>query len=173
MAAEVLEVPGWHARWQVDKYLGTPTADSRAYETRHIDHNLLMYGGASCLWQCLIGNGTATPGLDLTFFDAANAFLGTGTSATAEAGTQTDLLAAGVRKGMEATYPLHTDGTAIGSASCTWKSSFGVAEANQAWSEVALFNAGTGARMLNRKVVSLGTKTGADTWVLTLTVTLA
>src|SRR6185369_17748880 len=30
--------------------------------------NLLMYGGASCLWECLMGNGTTTAGQSLTYF---------------------------------------------------------------------------------------------------------
>jgi hypothetical protein len=168
----ITEVPGWRASWQVDKFHGTGL-DAAPYETRRTAGNLLMYGGASCLWQCFIGNGTATTASTLTFFSAAEAFLGTGTSSTAEVGTQTDLLAAGVRKAMEATYPLHTDGTTSAAASCTWKSSFGTGDANQAWAEVALFNAATGGRMLNRKAVSLGTKTSADTWNLTLTITLS
>lgn len=53
------------------------------------------------------------------------------------------------------------------------KSSFSTVQANWAWNEIALFNGSTGGRMLNRKLVSMGTKTSSNTWTLTLTVTLA
>lgn len=172
----MLELPGWRARWTLDKYHGAlwdDGLDAVPYDTLHVAHNLLMYGGASCIWECLIGNGTSTAAQTLTYFSSAQARLGTGTSSTAEAATQTDLQAGGVRAAMASTYPSHTDATTSGAASCVWKASFDTATANQAWNEVALFNASSGGRMLNRKVVSLGTKTNADTWNLTLTITLA
>lgn len=166
----------WLARWDLDKYRGElwgEGLDAVPYETTTVEHNLLMYGGASCIWEALIGNGTATAAQALTYFSNAQARLGTGTSSTAEAATQTDLQAGGVRVAMSATFPAHTDATTSGAASCQWKSSFDTSTANQAWNEVALFNASSGGRMLNRKVVSLGTKTNADTWNLSLTITLA
>lgn len=166
-----IELVGWQARWTVDKFHADEANDP--YETLHVDHNLLLYGGASCIWECLIGNGTSTAAQTLTYFSNARAYLGTGTSGTAEAGTQTDLQAGGVRAAMTATYPQHTDATTSGAASCVWKAQFGTSVANQAWNEVGLFNASTGGRMLNRKVVSLGTKTSAEAWNLTLTLTLA
>lgn len=59
-------------------------------------------------------------------------------------------------------------------ASVIWKSTFGTSDANWAWNEAALFNRATsGGRMLNRKLVSMGTKTSADTWTLSLTATFA
>lgn len=136
--------------------------------------NLLMYGGASNLWQCLIGNGTATDDQTLTYFDNGDAALGVGDSSTAAAATQTDLQAATnkTRVGMDATYPTHTDGTSSGSATITFRSTF--TGANFAWNEWGTFNspdAGTG-RMLNRKTFSGGTK-ASGTWVFTTTLTLA
>jgi hypothetical protein len=174
--AAPLELAQWRARWDLDKYHGDlwgEGLDAIPYESTVIEHNLLMYGGASCIWECLIGNGTATAAQTLTYFSNAEARLGTGTSSTAEAATQTDLQTAGVRVAMSATYPSHADATTSGAASCQWKSSFDTATGNQAWNEVALFNASSGGRMLNRKVVALGTKTNADTWNLSLTITLA
>lgn len=165
-----LELIGWRAKWTLDKFL---SGIQDPYETVIVDHNLLMYGGASCLWECLIGNGTSTAAQTLTYFSNARAYLGTGTSSTAEAATQTDLQAGGVRAAMTTLYPTHTDATTSGSATCTWKAAFGTSVANQAWNEVGLFNASSGGRMLNRKVVSLGTKTSSDTWNLTLAITLS
>jgi len=148
-----------------------------AFESVEIESNLLMYGGASCQWQTLIGNGTGTAGQALTFFNNANAAIGVGDSTTAAAATHTDLQAATnkLRVAMDATYPLHTDGVVIGAATITFRSTFGTAQANWAWQEWGVFNSPTAAtgRMLNRKVESLGTKTSSATWVLTVQLTLA
>lgn len=142
--------------------------------------NMLMYGGASCQWQTLLGNGTNTAGQTLTYFNNANAALGVGDSTTAPAATQTDLQGAAspankIRKGMLATYPLHTDGVVAGSASIDFKSTFATGEANFQWNEWGLFNsatAGTG-RMLNRRVVTMLTKTSAVALDLEITLSLA
>lgn len=138
-------------------------------------HNLLMYGGISNLWQCLIGNGTGTAAQTLTFFNNGNAYIGVGDSSTAAAATQTDLQAASnkLRKAMDATYPTHTDGTTSGAATITFRSTFGSSDANFAWAEWAVFNGSSGGRMLNRKVESLGTKASGSTWQLTVTITLS
>lgn len=171
MASDHLE---WTVEWCVEKFRGDDTSTD-PYDRVVVPGNLLTYGGASNLIECLIGNGTGTGSLDLTYFNNGNAYLGVGDSSSAVAATQTDLQAATnkLRKAMEATYPQHTDGTTSAAASVVWKSSFSTVQANYAWNEIALFNASTGGRMLNRKLVSLGTKTSADTWTLTLTATLA
>lgn len=146
-------------------------------ETVEIEGNLLMYGGASNLWQCLIGNGTATAGQALTFFNNAQAAIGVGDSTTAAAATHTNLQAATnkLRKAMDSTYPQHTDATTSGAASIVFRSTFATGDANYAWQEWAVFNSTTDAtgRMLQRKVESLGTKTSAASWQFTVTLTLA
>lgn len=148
----------------------TPEVDERA-------GNLLMYGGASCLWQCLIGNGTTTADQTLTYFNNTRAAVGVGDSSTAAAATHTNLQAATnkLRVAMDATYPQHTDATTSGAASIVFRSTFSTAQANYAWNEWAVFNSATDAtgRMLQRKVESLGTKTSSSTWTLTVTLTLA
>lgn len=181
----------WHCHTKVEKYVGDITDDGLSvltgqlatpYDVVEIDSNLLMYGGASCMWQTLIGNGTATAAQTLTYFNNGNAYISVGDSSTAEAATQTELQAATnrVRKAMDATYPLHTDATTSGAASIVFKSTFATTDANYAWQEWGVFNGAgtggpptTGSRMLNRKVQSLGTKTSAATWVLTVTLTLS
>ncbi len=167
----------WHAHWKVEKYEGEGASDPDAipYETIEGEENLLMYGGASCIWETLIGNGTATPGASLTYFNNANSYLGTGDSTTAEAATQTDLQAATnkQRKAVDATYPTHTDGTSSGSATITFKATFGTTDGNYHWQEWGTFNGSSGGRMLNRKVTDLGTKTSAASWAFTVTLTLA
>ena len=147
------------------------------YEIIEREGNLLMYGGASCLWQTLIGNGTATAGQSLTYFNNAQAAIGVGDSSTAAAATQTDLQASTnkLRKAMDATFPAHTDGVTSGAASIQFKATFATGDANYAWAEWGIFNSATPAtgRMLNRKVESLGTKTSAASWAFTVTLTLA
>lgn len=111
--------------------------------------------------QALIGGA-------ITSFNNANARIGVGDSSTAFAAAQTDLQAGAnkFRRVMEATYP-----TIAGNV-LTFRSLFGTAEANFAWNEWGVFNAASAGAMLNRKVESLGTKTSAQSWQLTATITL-
>lgn len=190
-AVAASDVQRWRCHTRVDKYEGDiafaiPGA-SRAivgdmivdpFDSIEREGNLLVIGGASVQWQTLIGNGTTTAGQALTYFNNANAALGVGDSTTAAADTQTDLQAATnkLRRAMDATYPQHTDTTGTaGSKSIVFRSTFATADANWAWQEWGVFNSPTAAtgRMLNRKVESLGTKTSAATWVLTITLSLA
>jgi hypothetical protein len=172
----------WRCTWKVEKYAGDWTGEQidaglagAAFETIEREGNLLMYGGASCLWQCLIGNGTGTAAQTLTFFNNGNAYIGVGDSTTAAAATQTDLQASTnkLRKAMDASYPSHTDATTSGAASISFRSTFGTSDANYAWQEWGIFNGSSGGRMLNRKVESLGTKTSSATWVFTVTLSLS
>lgn len=174
----------WHAAIRIEKRWGDWTGEQidageapEPYAIIERSGNLLMYGGASCQWQTLIGNGTSTAGQALTYFNNANAAIGVGDSTTGQAATQTDLQAATnkLRKAMEATYPQHTDATTSGAASIVFRSLFGTSDANWVWNEWGVFNSPTAAtgRMLNRKVENLGTKTSAATWTFTCTLTLA
>lgn len=172
----------WRARWTIEKRHGDWTPEQidaglapAPYETIEHEGNLLMYGGASCLWECLLGNGTGTAGQTLTYFNNGNSYIGVGDSNTAAAATQTDLQASTnkARKAMDSTYPQHTDGTASGNASIVFRSTFGSSDANFAWAEWGVFNGSSGGRMLNRKVESNGTKGSGSTWTFTVTLSLA
>jgi len=152
-------------KWRVDKYDSGLTH----YETVNGKGNLLMFGGASAIWELFIGE-TFIP------FDNANAYLAVGDSAAVTAATQTDLQAASnkVFMGMDMTYPLHVDGTASSSnASITFKATFGTSDANFVWAEWGLFNGNSSDRMLNRKVAAMGTKVNGETWTLTVSITLS
>lgn len=165
----------WIAEWRVEKYEGEVTQEMieqgevQPYEVIEREGNLLMYGGASALWDLLIGAG------NVAAFSNANAHIGVGDSSTAAAATQTDLVAATnkYRQAVEAAYPAHTDGTTDGSQTVQFRSIFGTSNANFAWNEWGVFNASTAGRMLNRKVESLGTKTSAATWTFTVSLSLA
>jgi hypothetical protein len=138
----------WRVHTTIAKYDGDFTAeqidggeaDDAHLETVEADGNLLLIGGVSAIWQMLIGNGTATGGQALTFFNNGNARICVGTASTAEADTQTTLTGL-VGKAMDATYPLHTDSTGTaGSKTITFRSTFASADANQAWNEWGVDN---------------------------------
>lgn len=175
--SESHEVGTSSVAWKIEKFWRTPAWGTKPYAVLERKGNLVMNGGWSCQWETLIGNGTATAGQTLTYFNNANAAIGWGDSNTAAAATQTDLQAATnkVRKGMDATYPQHTDGTTSAAAIITFRATAGTADANWAWAEWGIFNSPTAAtgRMLSRKVEALGTKTSASSWQHTVTVTLA
>lgn len=103
-----------------------------------------------------------------TAFSNANSYLGVGDSAAAFAATQTDLQAATnkLRKAMEATYPT------LATNVLTFRSLFGTGDANFAWAEWGVFNAAAAGTMMSRKVEALGTKTSAQSWQLTATITI-
>jgi len=156
----------WKAHLKLEKFWD---GEEEPYEVIEREGNLLLIGGASALWERLIGTS-------ITVFDNTNANIGVGDSVTAATDTQTDLQAASnkLRKGMDATFPTHTDSTGTaGSKNIVYKSTFATSDANYAWQEWGIFNAAAAGRMLNRKVESLGTKTSAATWTLTITLSLA
>lgn len=104
-----------------------------------------------------------------TAFNNANAYIGVGDSTTAFSAAHTDLQAASnkLRKAMDATYPT------LATNVQTFRSTFSTSEANFAWQEWGVFNASSGGTMMNRKVESLGTKTSAQSWQITVTITHA
>ena len=111
---------------------------------------------------------SAAIGAAYTTFANANAYIGVGDSTTAFAASQTDLQAATnkLRVAMDATYP--TQATNV----LTFRSTFSTAQANWAWQEWAVFNASSAGTMFVRKVESLGTKTSAQSWQITVTLTM-
>ncbi len=107
-------------------------------------------------------------GESITEFDNTNAYIGVGDSTDAFDKTETDLQAPSnkFRQGMEATYPSRAANV------LTFRSLFATGDANFAWQEWGVFNASSGGTMLNRKVESLGTKTSAQSWQFTVTLTV-
>ncbi len=118
--------------------------------------------GATFVANAIINNGSPV------FYTNANAYIGVGDSSTAFAASQTDLQAASnkLRKAMDATYPT------IASNVLTFRSTFATSDANWAWQEWATFNASSSGTMLQRKVESLGTKTSAQSWQITVDLTI-
>jgi len=157
----------WRCRWKVEKFYGDDLT-VKPFEVVEREGNLLVYGGASALWHRLIG------GNSVTAFDSANARIGVGDGVAAADPLQTDLQGSNtLRKGMDATFPQHTDGVDAAAVTATFRSTFSTSEANFVWNEWGLFNGAVGGRMLNRKVENLGEKTGAASWVFTVQLSLA
>lgn len=170
----IKEKLNWKAFWTIRRY------DSKYFEERydglvlpkpqrkedvsHIDHNILVNEGITLVLQ-LIG-GTAAP----TQWDNANASLGVGNSATAEAATDTDLIGASkLFRTMETGYP------SIAAQTITWRAIFEDGVAEFAWEEFTVVNGAddTAGTMLNRVTSAEGTKTAGQTWTLDLDVTLS
>ncbi len=106
-----------------------------------------------------------------TQFNNANAQTGVGESATAEAHTQTDLLGANkTYKGMDGTFP--SIGGALNTV-CTFQSTYAGGDANYAWNEFVVRNGAVALICLIRKVSAQGTKTGGQTWELTIQITMS
>lgn len=162
----IIEKIGWKAVWTINKYKGDliPGLAINPYGRLVEIGNLGMNAGIQVLEDLLIGSGTPQ------VYDNSNAYLGVGDDNTAENATQTDLIGSSkLRKAMEATFPSRSSQT------ISFKSIFGTSDANWHWQEYALFNASSSGEMLNRKVPGTdpGTKTSADTWTLTLELTVS
>ncbi len=99
-------------------------------------------------------------------FNATNSRVGVGDSSTAFAASQTDLQAATnkLRKIVDSA-PVVT------SNSADYTATFGLAEANYAWNEIAIFNSASGDYMATRRTLTgFGTKPNTEAWTVTLTV---
>ena len=125
--------------------------------------------GATNAWRDFVtAQIRSAPG---PLYDNTNSYLGVGDSTTIFDETNTDLIAPTnkLKKGMEATYPT------IAANVLVFRSLFGTGDANFAWQEWGVFNAGAAfgtGTMMCRKVESLGTKTSAQSWQLTATITI-
>lgn len=51
---------------------------NKPFETQERRGNMLLIAGASLVWECLIGNGTATSGQALTFLNSSQAYIAVG-----------------------------------------------------------------------------------------------
>lgn len=133
--------------------------------------NLLLNAGINRMGSLLIGGGGQV-------YNNTNTAIGVGDTATAAAATQTDLSAAVNAANRyfqmaDATYP--TFATQV----LTVVATFASGNANFAWNEwmidqhTASGATAAVAAALNRKVVSLGTKTSAAAWAFTVTITIS
>jgi hypothetical protein len=160
----------WRCRYTVSKYTedirhypGTPEQFQdvcRPYEVKTGEGNCLLNAGIDEIWDLVCGDSA-------NHFNNAGAQIGVGDSSAAAVATQTDLQAASNKtyKAMDTGYPTST------SQKATFKASFSSGEANYTWNEWVVKQS-TSGKCLNRKVETLGTKSGG-TWVLQVEITLS
>ena len=132
----------------------------KPYEVIEAEGNCLLNSGIDEMWDLIAGDSA-------NHFNNAGAQIGVGDSNTAAAATQTDLQAATNKtyKAMDSGYPTSTTQKA------TFRASFGAGDANYTWNEWVV-KQGTSGKCLNRKVDSMGTKSGG-TWTLEVSITLS
>ncbi len=164
------ETARWLCRFRLSKYRedispyrGREGEFHRRFEPYKVisgEGNCLLNTGIDEMWDLIAGDSA-------NHFNNAGAQIGVGDSDTAASPSQTDLQAATNKtyKGMDSGYPTST------SQEATFKSSFSAEDANYAWNEWVVKQA-TSEVCLNRKVDSLGTKTGG-TWTLQVDITLS
>lgn len=165
-----IETANWRCRYRLSKYHEDVTPYlGREDEFHHIfkpfkviegEGNCLLNSGIDEMWDLITGDS-------VNHFNNASAKIGVGDSNTAASPSQTDLQAATNKtyKGMESGYPTSTTQKA------TFKASFGDSDANYVWNEWVIKQA-TSEKCLNRKVDSMGTKSGG-TWTLEVSITLS
>lgn len=120
----------------------------------------LTDNGRNHIAQSLVGEAT-------TQFNNANARIGVGSGNTAFQSWHDDLQGASkFRKAMDTGYPTRTANAMI------FRATFGTEDANFAWEEWGVFNAGSGGTMLNRAIEVLGTKPSNQSWQFTVTLTV-
>lgn len=157
----------WEVRWRVEKFMSKTleavlNSGEKPYEVCEDVQNIVLDTGANEMLKLIGGVSGATA------FSAANAKIYVGDSATAEAASQTGVLATTNKAyaGMDSGYPIASGRTLV------YRASFDDSTANFAWNESAITNgSGVGAISMNRKVASLGTK-ATGTWTLQITISL-
>jgi len=157
----------WEVRWRVEKFM-SKTLDAvlnsgeKPYEVCEDVQNIILDTGANEMLKLIggVSGGVA--------FSAANAKIYVGDNATAEAASQTGVLATTNKAyaGMDSGYP------SVSGRTIVFRASFDDSTANFAWRESVVTNgSGVGAISMNRKVASLGTKV-TGTWTLQITISL-
>ena len=146
----------WQPRWKIEKY----NALGELYAVEEFAGNKLLGEGVTEMWNLIAGLG-GTP------FNNANSYLGVGDSTTPADASQTGLQGTKLYKPVDPTYPQ------IMNQTITYRATFDSGEAGWAWQEFTLAN-GDSDNAINicRKVEDHSTKPSADTWVVSLSITL-
>lgn len=122
----------------------------------------LTTAGATFIANAITNNGSPT------FFDASNAYIAVGTDATAFNIAQTALVAETPTTGRK----LVDSAPGVSVADITMVATYATGDANAVWAEWGIFNASSAGDMLSRKVEALGTKTSAQSWQITVTLSV-
>ena len=142
------------------------------YSSKEVAGNLLLNEGMDLLLSLLTGQGGIS-------YSNSTAEIGVGDNDVGGGGevavrTQTELYGINQSyKPMELGYPTAPTESSLGTGrSVKFKASWGDADANFTWGEWSIRNDSTDVKNLNRKVVSLGTKT-SGTWTLEVEICLS
>jgi hypothetical protein len=171
---EKQDIARWKCHYRLEKRHGDINAcktleerlafleNTKPYVVIEGEGNLLLNEGINEMWKLICG-GTATA------YNNTNARIGVGNGSTPAADAEQAGLQGGSTafKAMEGGYP--TSGT---NQKAIFKSSFGAEDGNFAWEEWTVDNGAVADLNLNRKVESLGTKSGG-TWTLEVSTTLS
>ena len=169
----------WNVKGQVEKWsreailkLGINPAEAKGNVLRSLglepeevvafEGNLLLNEGIGQIWDLVSGASSLA-------YDNANARIGVGNGTAAATAAQTGL--SGTQnsyQGMNTGYPTRSGQT------LSFQADFASGEASFAWEEWTVDNGAATTRLknMNRKVTSLGTKSGG-TWTLTVDITLS
>ena len=156
----------WKASYRIERFWAADydqicREGLNPYDVSEFEDNIALNTGKAEIWALVLGTSSA-------LFNATNTRVGVGDSTTAEAKTQTDLVAATNKtyKACESTWPTRATVTDTNDT-FEARASFGSAEANYAWQEFVIKNNSSGIS-LNRRVSNQGTKASGQTWVITL-----
>lgn len=171
---------GWTTEWRIDRWRDTDGEISRLSKLGFTLQDL-----EKIYPECLInseefeGNVALNEGLQQvievicgisspTLWNNGNARVGVGNSNTAAQATDSGLLGGSTAfASMDSGYPQRSDQKAI------WKGTFGDGVAEFSWEEFTVDNGVVGNINLNRYVISKGTKSSGETWVLTVQITFS
>jgi hypothetical protein len=178
----------WNVSTTVEKFnTHQDYIDGKISEINRIDGNLLLDGGVTDIWKLVAGE--TNQGGSTEHYDNDHSYIGVGDSTTVASASQTGLQALTNiwYKKMDTSYPT------VATNKITFKSTFtgtgggGDAEAAFAWEEWSIARgvitpseplddttiiASEIYKNLNRKVESMGTKSSAATWVITVEISL-
>lgn len=148
----------WQPRWKIEKY----NAHGELYAVEEFAGNMLLNEGITQMWKLIAGLSSA-------HFDSANAYIGVGDGTAAVQASQTGLQGANkFYKAVDPTYPQVMNQT------ITYRATFGAGQAAFSWKEFTIANGNSDSAVnICRKVENHSTKPSADTWVVTLSITLA
>lgn len=157
LAARAAGLQVLEGRYSVEKYRADgDVVETVPYEVVEMAPNLFLTAGVTKILGLIAGTVT-------THFDATNARLCVGDSATAAAAGQTNLLGTNKLRKVVSGAPV------ISGNQITFSAQFGTSEANFAWLEVGVANDVDPGQLWSRSALTapgLGTKVSTAVWVL-------
>lgn len=157
-------------RWDISVTVSR-WADSAAFEAGADPDSMDTYAGNQLLNNGIARLGSLLVGAGGTAFNAANSRIGVGNGTASVSAAQTDLQGA-------SKYFKLVDSVSWSGSTGSWAATFGASDANFSWEEWGIDNGSTSGAtvagpLLNRKAVSMGTKSSGSTWTMTVNVTIS